>query len=66
VKRQTGVDGAPGRPGVVGDDRGRIPAIATALAGSGEGGLGLVFPLVLGGSLLAAAAFIGLRRSHRR
>jgi hypothetical protein len=44
---------------------GRVGTIATALSGEG-GGMGLLFPLLLGGALVAAVALLAARRFSRR
>jgi hypothetical protein len=47
------------------DGGGRVSSIATALTGQG-GGMGLLFPLVLGGTLAGAVVLLGARRVSRR
>jgi hypothetical protein len=46
------------------DGSGRVGSIASALAGDG-GGMGLLFPLLLVGTLVAAVAVLGARRVSR-
>ena len=49
---------------IAGDGDGRVGTIATALSGEG-GGMGLLFPLLLGGTLAAALALFAARRVSR-
>lgn len=49
---------------IAGDGGGRVGTIATALSGEG-GGMGLLFPLLLGGTLAAALALFAARRVSR-
>jgi hypothetical protein len=47
------------------DGGGRAQSIASALAGDG-GGMGLLFPLLLAGTLVTAVAVLGARRASRQ
>ena len=58
-------DGAQEGKSIAGDGGGRVGTIATALSGEG-GGMGLLFPLLLGGTLAAALALFAARRIARR
>jgi hypothetical protein len=63
--RVLGTQTEPGKSIASDGGGGRVGTIATALSGEG-GGMGLLFPLLLAGTLAAAIALLAARRISRR
>jgi opacity protein-like surface antigen len=63
--RVLGEQAEQGKPITAAGGGGRVGTIATALSGEG-GGMGLLFPLLLGGTLVLALALVIGRRIARR